>query len=346
MATKLAQSVKASRKGENLGDPIDKYILDYVSMFFSNIFIKLHIIPNVITLLSGLVGVAGGILLIFDTLALNIVGVVLIIFSVIFDVCDGQVARLTKRYSNFGRTLDGLMDSLVYVSIYVALCFRLFSVNIPFTNTPWGWWIVLVAAVSIYFHSAQSHTVDFYKNLHLYMSRRGNELSRSADVEKEIAATKKHSFEAFRLKMYLSYTKTQEKESPETQKLLRKIDEVGGVTPQLSDVFLEKSRKYVPFTNLLTFNLRTIILFVLLFLPGAAEFYFFPVSIVALEIARIVIIVKYEKFAKSLCARQELFENVTTEESTDTPASESSDEIAEVAADIAEAPAESEAEKE
>ena len=301
MANDITKKVKDARKCENLNDPIDNYFWDYVAMFFSRIFIKLHIIPNVITVLSGIAGVAGGLLLMLDTLVWNIVGVLLICLSVVFDVCDGQVARLTKRYSNFGRTLDGLMDSLVYIAIYVALCYRLFSVNIPFTSTPWGWWILIPAVVSMYFHSAQSRTVDYYKNLHMYMLGYHNELSRSKNVKAEIAAAKKGSFEAFRLKMYLSYTKSQEMESPETQKLLNKIDEAGGISPAVSEAYAAKSRKYVPYTNILTFNLRSIVLFILLFLPGHAEFYFFPFVIVGIEIARIVIIVLYEKLAKSVC---------------------------------------------
>ena len=323
---KLVQTIKEARKCENLNDPIDNYFWDYIAMFFSRIFIKLHIIPNVITVLSGLVGVAGGILLIFDTLALNIVGVLLICLSVVFDACDGQVARLTKKYSNFGRTLDGLMDSLVYISIYVALCIRLFNVNIPFTNTPWGWWILIPALVSLYFHQAQSRTVDYYKNLHMYMLGIHNELSRSSDIKKDIAAAPKRSFERFRLNCYLSYTKTQEMEARETQKLLNKIEECGGISPSVREAFAAKSNKYVPFTNLLTFNLRSIVLFILLFLPGHAEFYFFPFVIVAIEIARIVIIVLYEKLSKSVLETAS-FEPVETE---------SAEPIAEAAATLAE----------
>ena len=300
MTSNIKKQIKDARKCENLNDPIDNYFWDYVAMFFSRIFIKLHIIPNVITVLSGLAGVAGGLLLMFDTLVMNIVGVLLICLSVVFDVCDGQVARLTKKYSNFGRTLDGLMDSLVYIAIYVALCYRLFPVNIPFTNTPWGWWILIPAVVSMYFHSAQSRTVDYYKNLHMYMLGYHNELSRSVTVKEDIASAKKGSFEAFRLKMYLSYTKSQEMESPETQKLLTKIDEAGGISPAVSEAYAAKSRKYVPYTNILTFNLRSIVLFILLFLPGHAEVYFFPFVIVGIEIGRIVLIVLYEKLAKSV----------------------------------------------
>lgn len=295
-------SVNNARKCENINDPIDTYVVDYVAMAFSKTFIKLHIIPNVITLLSGLVGVAGGILLIFNSLLLNILGVLLIILSAIFDASDGQVARLTKKYSNLGRTLDGAADFAVYLTIYIAVTLRLFNVNIPFSETAWGLWIIPVAAVAFYFYGAQCRTVDYYKNLHMFMSKngKGNELSRSHLIKEQIAAAKPHSFERFRLKMYLAYTKTQETETPKTQKLLQAIEKGNGLTQDLSDAFAAKSRKYVKFTNLLTFNLRTIALFILLFLPNHLEFFYFPFVIFILEPIRIAIILKYEKLSAKL----------------------------------------------
>ena len=51
--------VLAARKCENINDPIDTYIVDYVAMVFSKLCIVLHIIPNVVTMFSGLSGVAG-----------------------------------------------------------------------------------------------------------------------------------------------------------------------------------------------------------------------------------------------------------------------------------------------
>ncbi len=308
MANSIKQNVKKARKCENLNDPIDAYIIDYVAMFFSSIFIKLHIIPNVITVLSGIVGVTGGILLIFDSLLLNVIGVLLIILSAVFDACDGQVARLTKRYSNLGRTLDGLFDLFVYLSIYIALCIRLFPANIPFTDIQWGWRIIPLAFIAFYFHGAQARTADYFKNLHMYMIKNNNELSRSSNIKKEIAECKSF-FERLRLKGYLLYTKAQESDCPKNQKLLDKTEQNGGVSEQLSEAYGQKSRKYVKFTNFLTFNLRTIILFILLFLPYHLECFFFPLLIVVFEVIRVLIILKFEKLAKSLLNREELFVN-------------------------------------
>ena len=311
MPAVLKDDIRKARKCESINDPVDTYVVDYIAMVFSKIFIKLHIIPNVVTILSAIAGVTGGVMLCFDTPVLNICGVLMIILAAVFDASDGQVARLTKHYSNLGRTLDGFADFLVYLSIYIALCVRLYNANVPFTGRSWGFWIVPIAAISLLFYGGQARTADYFKNLHMFMLTRGSgsELSRTTRINEQIAATKRFSFERLRLNMYHTYTQMQESKTPKTQKLLEKIEENGGyISEDLSNAFFEKSRKYVMSTNLLTFNLRTIILFLLLFLPGYPEFWYFPLVIFVFEAVRLIIISKYENLASTLID-QNIFEN-------------------------------------
>ena len=300
MPSALKSDIKNARKCENINDPVDTYIVDYIAMFFSRIFIKLHIIPNAVTVLSAIAGVTGGVLLCLNSLLTDIFGVVFIILAAVFDASDGQVARLTKHYSNLGRTLDGFADFLTYFSIYIAICVRLYDVNIPFTDKSWGLIIIPVALTAILFFGAQARTVDYYKNLHMFMLTRGegSELSRTADIKKQIAGCKRFSFERFRLTMYHMYTDMQEKKTPNAQKLLCAIEKSGcGIPDEVAGAFTEKSSRYIMFTNILAFNLRTAVLFVLLFLPGHAEFFYFPFVVFILEPVRLIIIAKYEKLA-------------------------------------------------
>ena len=305
MGKSLKEDIKNARKCENLNDPIDNYVLDYVAIVFSRLFIKLRIIPNVITVLSGLVGVAGGILLCFNSMLTTILGIIMIILSVVFDECDGQVARLTKKYSSFGRTLDGFVDFLVYLSIYIALCVRLYPVNIPFTETPWKLWIIPVAAITLWCFGAQARTLDYFKNLHMYMVKNGggkqNELTKTEEIKRQLYACKRFSFSRLRLSLYYSYTKLQEKSTPNSQKLLKKIEESGNEIPQsLSDAYKAKSTKYIMLANTLAFNLRTIVLFILLLLPWHLEFFYFPFVVFILEPVRIAVIKKYERLATDI----------------------------------------------
>lgn len=309
MPSTLKSELESARKFKNINDPIDTYIVDYIAMAFSKLFIKLGIIPNAVTILSAIAGVCGGVMLCLNTRLFDMLGVAAVILAAVFDASDGQVARLTKHYSNFGRTLDGFADFLVYLSLYVAICVRVLSVNIPFTKTPFGVYIIPIALIAMLFFGAQARTADYFKNLHMFMATkgRGSELTNTAEIKNQIDGCEKVSFERLRLTIYKTYTGMQESKTPKVQKLLLKIRENGNIiTETLSAAFYKKSRKYVMSTNLLTFNLRTIVLFVLLLLPGHIEYLYFPFVIFILEPARLIIIHKYEKLASAL-TKQNLF---------------------------------------
>jgi archaetidylinositol phosphate synthase len=76
----------------------------------ADIFVRLRITPNQISMLSLLAGIACAILFfrqqfIWGTLAL--------ILSAVFDLVDGSVARKTDSHSNFGAVFDWIVDKYV-----------------------------------------------------------------------------------------------------------------------------------------------------------------------------------------------------------------------------------------
>ena len=290
--------VVAARKCENINDPIDTHIVDYVAMVFSKLFIALHIIPNVVTMLSGLSGVAGGVILALDRgLGMDLLGVLLVFLSAVFDASDGQVARLTKHYSRLGRMLDGMADSMVYISLFVACVVRLW--DRPFLGgDPLPHWLLIgFALVAFLLYVAQCQLPDYFKNLHMYMidNSKGNELSRAAHIKAEMAQAK--GFSRFSLLCYWLYTSAQERRAPKTQKLLDAI-ELKGKSDALSDAFYAVSRKLVKLTNLLTFNLRTIVLLSCMLLH--LELVGMLFVLVVLEPIRVVLLLRYEKLSQSL----------------------------------------------
>lgn len=293
------EEVLAARKSENINDPIDTHVMDYIGMMFSQLFIKLHIIPNVVTVLSLISGVCGGVLLACDRIWLTVVGVVLVFLSAVFDCSDGQVARLTKHYSRIGRMLDGFSDSCVYMSLYVACAVRLYP-RCPI-NSPALRVIVLGALVIATFllFVVQSQLPDYFKNLHMFMidNSHGNELSRAKHIKAELKAAPKHSFQRLSLFFYYQYTHQQERRAPYTQKLLDAI-EVNGKSDDVCDAFYETSRKLVMLTNLLTFNLRTIVLMICFFLHWELAGMLFV--FVVLEPIRIVLLKRYERLSRNL----------------------------------------------
>ena len=77
-----------------------------ISPFITKFCLKLKLIPNVITLLMIASGIVGGLLFALPYTAAKIAGIVFIHLWYVFDCSDGEVARITKRYSKFGTEID------------------------------------------------------------------------------------------------------------------------------------------------------------------------------------------------------------------------------------------------
>lgn len=87
---------------------------------------RLGVTPNVVTLLGGVLGIAGAVVLgtadgVSDVLA----AAVLLSLAYALDCADGQLARATGRTSDAGALLDVSVDALVTVFLTTALAFAL-----------------------------------------------------------------------------------------------------------------------------------------------------------------------------------------------------------------------------
>lgn len=296
------EEIAAARKCENINDPIDTYVIDFLAMGFTKLFVKLGIVPNAVTILSMLSGVAGAVLIAQDNLPMTLGGIALVILSAVFDASDGQVARKTRHFSRIGRMLDGMSDATVYFSLYLVTALRA-SCRPAFGVSPSVWTGLMLALglLTFVFYVIQSQLPDYFKNLHMYMidNAHGSELSRAKHVLAERDRAKKGSFERFSLSCYAAYTRTQERRAPITQRMLDRI-EVEGKSDAMTDAFYQTSRKLVMATNLMTFNLRTIVLFICLLLR--VEPIVFAFCLLVLEPLRLYLLRRYERLAARLLA--------------------------------------------
>ena len=290
--------VIAARKCENINDPVDSYVVDYVAMVFTRLFIALHIIPNVVTVLSGISGVAGGVLLALNRgLALDLLGALLVILSAVFDGSDGQVARLTKHYSRLGRILDGISDASVYLSIYVACVIRLWNRPVLLGLSGWHVALPLLALICFAAYVIQCQLPDYFKNMHMYMidNSKGNELSRGRQLRQDMVNAR--GFSKILAFGYWCYTAAQERRAPQCQRLLDAIERKGK-NESLCDAFYAVSRRLVKLTNLLTFNLRTFVMLLCMLLHWELIGMLFVLLI--LEPIRLILLRRYEKLSRDL----------------------------------------------
>ena len=201
----------------------------------------------------------------------NVAGIVLLMFANFCDSTDGQMARLTEKKTLIGRMLDGFSGDVWFFAIYMAICLRLMPQAMPLSSIKWGIWIWLLAAVAGFLcHSPQSSLADYYRQIHLWFLKGedGSELDRydrQRAVYDSLRGKRGHFGERAFYFNYANYCKSQERRTPNFQKLYaRVVEKYGNIehTPaKFREQFLAGSRPLMKYTNILTFNARAICIY-------------------------------------------------------------------------------------
>lgn len=220
----LKQQYNASLKSMDTEEHIDLWFYRPLGFAWAALFAKLGISPNVVTIASIFLGVGGGVLLYFGAsplLWLNYLGIFLIIWANTYDSADGQLARLTKQYSQIGRILDGVSGDLWFFAIYFALVFRELHFGDAwlgdfFSHHNWIIWTLAIAAgVS---HALQCAMADYYRQFHLYFLKGegGSELESTEQLDEQIKQST--GFKRITMFFYRNYTANQERLTPAMQR--------------------------------------------------------------------------------------------------------------------------------
>ena len=303
MAT-FKEMLQASFKSKDTEEWLDVYFTRPIGLVFAIFWNKLGVHPNVITILSIFLGVGAGIMFGYTDLMHNILGVLLLMFANFCDSTDGQMARLTGKKTLLGRVLDGFSGDLWFVTIYFAIIFRLFNQNIPGTELHWHLLIFVLAFVAgVMCHSPQSSLADYYRQIHLLFlkGKEGSELDNYAQ-QRQIYENLPNSkwFDRLFYYNYANYCKSQEKRTPKFQKMMEVVKErygsVENMPQELKEQFIKGSRPLMKYTNILTFNVRAITLYVTCLLN--CPWVYLLVEIIILSIIYIYMHKKHE----SLCA--------------------------------------------
>lgn len=262
---------------------------------------KLGITPNAITIASIFIGIAAGVLFYYNNLWLNICGMVLLMWANSFDSADGQLARMTGQYSRIGRILDGLSGDFWFATIYVAICLRENVTSEFFSAHPWLIWVI--AVVTGICHAKQAASADYYRQFHLYFLKgeEGSELDTASELKKKLAelSWKENFWKKLTLTFYTNYTVNQESNTRAMQELRRELAKRfpdGRIPQSFRDAFRRKSLPLMKYTNILSFNWRTIALFVSLFLM--MPWLYFAFELVVLNILMVYMITRHEKICR------------------------------------------------
>ncbi|MCH5247644.1 MAG: CDP-alcohol phosphatidyltransferase family protein [Muribaculaceae bacterium] len=301
---KLRESYRSTLKSSDTEETIDLMFYRPIGYVWAIIARSLGIHPNAITIASIFLGIGAGVMFYFDPLWMNIIGMVLLIWANSFDSADGQLARLTGQFSRIGRILDGMAGDLWFIAIYVAICLREPRTSHFFMEHPWAIWVI--AAVAGISHVKQAAVADLYRQFHLYFlkGKDDSELETSYELKRQLAKVPHRKFwKRLILIFYIGYTIQQEATTPDMQRFRKTMRHYwpDGYIPQwLRTQFREKSLPLMKYTNILTFNWRSIALFVALF--ARMPWLYFAFEIVVLNIVMIYMMLKHERICKYFTA--------------------------------------------
>jgi hypothetical protein len=228
---------------------------------------------------------------------------VLLVWANSFDSADGQLARMTKQYSRLGRILDGLAGDFWFVAIYFAICFRENATSSFFSEHPWLIWVI--AIITGICHAKQAAMADYYRQFHLYFLKgeEGSELESSANLREKLAelSWSKNFWQKIVLFFYTNYTINQEAWTPNMQKLRAALKvRFEGAMPneQFRKTFRMMSLPLMKYTNILSFNWRSIALFVAIL--ARMPWLYFAFELVVLNILLIYMVRRHESICKDL----------------------------------------------
>lgn len=298
--------LKLTFKSQDTEEWLDIHFTRPIGLLWAKFFNHFDVHPNVVTILSIILGAAAGAMFYFEDITYTIIGIFLLIWANLYDSADGQLARMTGKKTRLGRVLDGFAGDVWFFSIYFFICLRLQGQNIPFTDIKWGVWIWLAAAFSGFIcHGKQCQLADYYRNIHLYFLKgeKGSELDSYDKLRAEwktLSWRKDNIWKLF-LYFYGNYTHSQEKMTPKFQVFRAKIEAeyTGGTFPQeLRNEFRQGSLPLMKYANILTFNTRAIVLYISLLLSMPWIYIVFEITI--MNILFFYMRYRHEKLCKSL----------------------------------------------
>jgi phosphatidylglycerophosphate synthase len=219
-----------SLKPLEVEEPIDVWVHRPPAYVLARLLVPTPISPNVVTVCSMVLGGAAG-AAIFSRFRFHLPLAGLLIFSsAVFDCADGQLARLRKSSSAFGRMLDGMAD-LVVSSVVVGggawLVLR------KFHEPNWLFGVALVLTVlTILTGSFHTTMYDHFKNVFLRMThpsyREGEDLD-VAEARYRAQPGTQSALIGFVWRVYFFYMRSQENYSdkfdPYAKRLLKEFPE-------------------------------------------------------------------------------------------------------------------------
>jgi phosphatidylglycerophosphate synthase len=199
---------KKSLKMEEVEELIDLFFYRPLAFLLIKIIYNTRVTPDHLTLAAIITGLIGGFFYSFGLQWTCYTGAAFYILFIILDCSDGQLARLKKNGSSFGRLLDGIADYIVVTAMYVGIA-------IGYSHYEGGpshmVFLLGLSGASIIF---QEVLVDFYRTrfLDVVMQRKNTFEAGIKEYRQAYVRLKKQKgkwLERYIIYIYLVYSKVQ-----------------------------------------------------------------------------------------------------------------------------------------
>ncbi|MBP3745361.1 MAG: CDP-alcohol phosphatidyltransferase family protein, partial [Prevotella sp.] len=125
----MRQDIKQTYKSNDTEEWLDRVFTRPIGYLWAKFFERLDVHPNTVTLLSITIGITAAFFFMHGSwrtegksgFMLNIVGILLMMWSNIYDSADGQLARMTGKKTQLGRILDGAASIIIFVTVYCVM---------------------------------------------------------------------------------------------------------------------------------------------------------------------------------------------------------------------------------
>jgi len=154
----LGKEYRLSLKPKETEEILNQFFNRPLAYLTAKLFHKLKSSPNFVTMLSMAFGVSSGFLFAQGEYHYVLAAAILLELMIIFDCADGQLARMIRRSSPLGKTLDGLADITTHMAIFYGVAFALYRE----LGSVYPFFLGLVAQLSMYFHII---LYDHFKNV-------------------------------------------------------------------------------------------------------------------------------------------------------------------------------------
>ncbi|MEO8513681.1 MAG: CDP-alcohol phosphatidyltransferase family protein [Ignavibacteria bacterium] len=221
----LYSQYKSSLKAVEVEEVFDLIIYRPLAFLFVKATYSTNLTPDMVSVAALIIGSASGVLFGFGAFTFLIIGGALYFTSNVLDCADGQIARLKKNGTKVGRIVDGFVDYIVSIFVFIGISIGLTKQFHIHEVSLWGnsflqWspvtyiWIVgILGAIS---SAVQAFYFDFFRNkfLEVVYGKASNIIEEIKEYEQEQERLRldekgSHVFQRFLIGIYLKYSSLQ-----------------------------------------------------------------------------------------------------------------------------------------